>query len=58
MIYENDHFTTDLSEMNAAGDGITSAIAPLLKPVQCLQTTLMSTPRSDPEAVVMAAKSL
>lgn len=55
VFYENDHFTTDLSEMTAAGHVITAAAASLLKPVLRLQTALTTTPRSDPEAVVMAA---
>ncbi|WP_286151313.1 MULTISPECIES: hypothetical protein [unclassified Mycobacterium] len=55
IFYQNDHFTTDLTEMTTAGHMITAAIALRLQPVLRLQSALTSTPRSDPEAVVMAA---
>lgn len=55
VFYQNDHLTSDLKEMAAAGHIITGAIAPLLQPVLRLQSALTSTQRSDSESVVMAA---
>lgn len=55
IFHQNDHFTTDLTAMTTAGHVITAEIALRLQPVLRLQTALTSTPRSDPESVVMAA---
>jgi hypothetical protein len=55
VFFENDHFTTDLGEMTAAGHMVTAVAASLLQPILRLQEALTSTPPSDPEAVVMAA---
>lgn len=53
--YENDHFTTNLDEMTGAGHVITAEAVPLLQPVLRLQAALADAPRSDPEAVILAA---
>lgn len=53
--HENDHFTTNLDEMTAAGHVITAEAVPLLQPVLRLQAALAAAPRSDPEAVILAA---
>ena len=55
IFYENDYFTTHLREMASEGDVITAEAARLLQPVLRLQAALTSVPRSDPEAIVMAA---
>lgn len=55
VFYENDHFTSYLREMTAAGDVITASAVEMLQPVLRLQAALASTPRSDPEATVMSA---
>jgi hypothetical protein len=55
VFYENDYFTTHLREMAAEGDVITAEVARLSQPVLRLQAALKSVPRSDPEAIVMAA---
>jgi hypothetical protein len=53
--YENDHFTTNLDEMTGAGHVITAEAAAQLQPVLRLQAALAAAPRSDPEAVILAA---
>ncbi|SHP95397.1 Uncharacterised protein [Mycobacteroides abscessus subsp. abscessus] len=53
--HENDHFTTNLEEMTAAGHVVTAEAVPLLQPVLRLQAALADAPRSDPEAVILAA---
>ncbi|WP_458686364.1 hypothetical protein [Nocardia tengchongensis] len=55
VFYENDYFTTHLREMTTAGHVITAEAMQRLQPVLRLQTALTSVPRSDPEAIVMAA---
>jgi hypothetical protein len=55
VFYQNDHFVRDLSDMTANGHVITAEIAQQLQPALRLFTTLANTPRSDAEAVVMAA---
>ncbi|MFI1916803.1 hypothetical protein [Nocardia sp. NPDC020380] len=52
---ENDTVTRTLREMTAAGHTFTVETARRLQPVLRLQSALLSVPRSDPEAVVMAA---
>lgn len=53
--HENDHFTTNLNEMTGAGHVITAEAVPPLQPVLRLQAALAAAPRSDPEAVILAA---
>ncbi|TDZ77375.1 hypothetical protein DE4585_04769 [Mycobacteroides salmoniphilum] len=53
--YQNDFFTTHLSEINAEGHVITAARAIQLREVLRLREALNKAPHTDPEAVVMAA---
>ena len=55
VFYENDYFTTHLSEMTAKGHVITAEAAQRVQPALRLFAALTSTPRSDSEAIVMAA---
>ena len=55
VFYQNDYFTTHLSEMTAKGHVISAEAAQRVQPALRLQAALTSTPRSDPEAIVMAA---
>jgi hypothetical protein len=55
VFYQNDFFTTRLSEMNVDGHEITAEAAQQLQPVLRLQAALTNAPRSDSEAIVMAA---
>ena len=55
VFYENDYFTTHLTEITAKGHAITAEAAQRVQPALRLQAALASAPRSDPEATVMAA---
>jgi hypothetical protein len=55
VFYQNDFVSTSLSEMTAEGHVVTAAAAEQLQKVLRLRAALDSAPRSDPEAVVMAA---
>lgn len=55
VFYQNDFVTTRLREMTADGYVITAAAAEEMQKVLRLEKGLDSAPRSDPEAVVMAA---
>ncbi|WP_083954730.1 MULTISPECIES: hypothetical protein [unclassified Rhodococcus (in: high G+C Gram-positive bacteria)] len=53
--YENDHFTTTLTQLNDQGATVTADAAEALLPVLQLQDELRSAPDANPEAVVRAA---
>ena len=55
VFHQNDFVTTRLTEMAADGHVVTAPSAEQLQKVLRLQAALNSAPRSDPEAVVMAA---
>lgn len=55
VFYQNDFVTTRLREMTADGYVITAAAAEEMQKVLRLEKGLDSAPRSDPEAIVMAA---
>lgn len=55
VFHQNDHFTTDLEELNAKGKVITAEAATNLQPALRLFTALTELPLSDPEATVLAA---
>ncbi|MEU1982080.1 hypothetical protein [Nocardia sp. NPDC019395] len=55
VFFQNDYFSTNLSEMTADGFLITSERAQQLQPVLALLNALTSVPREDPQAIVTAA---
>jgi hypothetical protein len=55
VYYQNDHFARDLADFTADGYLITAEIAQQLQPALRLSSALEDTPRTDSEAIVMAA---
>jgi hypothetical protein len=55
VYYQNDHFARELADFTARGHLITAETAQQLQPALRLSSALKDTPRTDSEAIVMAA---